>query len=100
MGRTAALSGERLEAGESALRKYIAAGRFDPSATEAHAHFRLGMILEQRHDAARARTEYETALRLDSTLVDAKRALARSQNAGSRDDRDDQTEDAMLTRRY
>jgi len=77
LGKTAALSGERLEQGEAALRKYIAAARFDPSATEAHARWRLGMILEQRHDAPRARAEYEAALRLDPRLADAKRALER-----------------------
>jgi len=37
LGKTAALSGERLEQGEAALRKYIAAAQFDPSATEARA---------------------------------------------------------------
>ncbi|HEY2164616.1 MAG TPA: hypothetical protein VGH04_11520, partial [Gemmatimonadaceae bacterium] len=75
LGKTAALSGERLEQGEAALRKYIAAARFDPGATEAHARWRLAMILEQRHDAPHARAEYEAALRLDPKLADAKRAL-------------------------
>ena len=77
LGRTAALSGQRLEDGEAAMRAYLQAGRFVPTASEAHAHFRLGMILEQRRDAAGARAEYEAATRLDPTLADAKEALRR-----------------------
>jgi tetratricopeptide (TPR) repeat protein len=77
LGRTAALSGLRLDDGAAALRRYIAAGRFQPSASEAHAHYRLGMILELQHDAAGARAEYERAVQGDPNLADAKKALAR-----------------------
>jgi len=77
LGKTAALSGERLEDGETAMRAYLQTGRFAPTASEAHARYRLGMILEQRHDAAGARSEYETATRLDPGLADAKQALRR-----------------------
>jgi tetratricopeptide (TPR) repeat protein len=77
LGKTAALSGERLESGEAALRRYLRDGQFLPSATEANAHYRLGMILEQRRDAPGARAEYEAATRLDPKLQDARRALER-----------------------
>ena len=59
------------------MRRYLEAGQFDPGATEAHAHWRLGMILEKRGDVAGARAEYEAALRLEPKLTDAKRALDR-----------------------
>jgi len=71
------LSGQRLDDGESAMRAYLQAGRFVPTASEAHAHYRLGMILELRHDGTGARAEYEAATRVDPTLVDAKEALKR-----------------------
>src|SRR5262249_2417017 len=77
LGKTAALSGEQLERGEAAMRKYLRAARFQPTATEAHAHYRLGMILEQRRDASGARAEYEAAAGLDPNLRDARTALQR-----------------------
>ena len=77
-GKTAAISGQRLEEGEASLRKYIAAGRF-LIAPEANARHRLGMILEQRDNAAGAISEYEEAIRLEPKLEDAKKALKRLQ---------------------
>ena len=77
-GKTAAMSGQRLEEGEAALRKYIAEGRFI-LATEANARHRLGMILEHRNNAAGAIGEYEEAVRLDPKLEDARKALKRLQ---------------------
>jgi tetratricopeptide (TPR) repeat protein len=75
LGRTAALSGERLEQGAAALRRYMRAASFQPGATEAHAHLRLGMILEKSGDVSAARVEYEAAIRLDPKLDDGRRAL-------------------------
>ena len=77
LGRLAALSGQRAEEGERALARYIAMGAPEPgSPSLAHAHYRLGGVQERRGDRARARAAYETALKLDSKLEDAKRALA------------------------
>jgi tetratricopeptide (TPR) repeat protein len=75
LGRTAALSGERLEQGAAALRRYMRAANYQPGASEAHAHLRLGMILEKSGDVNAARTEYEAAIRLDPKLEDGRRAL-------------------------
>jgi tetratricopeptide (TPR) repeat protein len=79
VGRIAAVSGQRLEDGEAALRKYIALGKYR-LASEAYARYRLGMILEKRNDVAGAIGEYESAARLDPKLVDARKALKRLQS--------------------
>ena len=76
-GRTAAESGERIEAGERALREYIAHEVKAGEPSIAAAHWRLGMILEKRGARAAARAEYETALKLDPGLRGAKDGLAR-----------------------
>lgn len=76
-GRIAAISGQRLDAGESYLREYLSyepQGR-DPS--HAGAHWRIGMILEHRGDRAGARREYQEAVRLDPALVAARQSLAK-----------------------
>ena len=46
LGRTTSLSGERLEDGEAALRKYLEMGHFAPGATGAHAHYRLRSLFQ------------------------------------------------------
>jgi tetratricopeptide (TPR) repeat protein len=74
--KTAAMSGDRLEQGESMIRGYIADGNF-AAASEAHAHNRLGMILEKRKDLAGALQEYEQAVKLDVRLEDAKSSVKR-----------------------
>jgi len=75
VGRTGALSGRQLERAEQALRQYLRAtpGPNDPP--PAAAHYRLGMVLEQRGGRAAARAEYEAALRLDPAHKDAMAAL-------------------------
>ena len=75
-GRAAAESGTQLERGEAALRRYIAEAV--PAAGEptiATAHLRLGAIQERRGQKDLARASYQTALRLEPTLVAAKSAL-------------------------
>jgi tetratricopeptide (TPR) repeat protein len=78
-GKIAAVSGQRLEDGEAALRKYITLGTFRLT-TEAYARYRLGMILEKRNELAGAIGEYESAGRLDPKLEDARKALKRLQS--------------------
>ena len=77
IGRAAAESGEQLDRGEAALRKYA---EYTPKPNEpslAAAHWRLGMIAEHRGDRAAARQAYETASKLDPDFKAAKEALAR-----------------------
>ena len=76
LGRAASLSGQRLDAGEEALRRYRARDQAR-KALDGAAHFRLAAILERRGDAVGARGEYETAVALDPRSVAAKRALER-----------------------
>jgi tetratricopeptide (TPR) repeat protein len=79
VGRTAALSGQQLDRGETCLRTYMAmpvrAELENPSL--AAAHFRLGNILEKKGNPASAHEEYETALRIDPKQKLAREALAK-----------------------
>ena len=74
-GRTAAISGERLERGEEALRDYLDYPPAPDQPSHAAAHWRLGLIYEERGDPVRARQEYEAALRLDPEFEEAQEAL-------------------------
>ena len=76
LGRAASLSGQRLEAGEEALRRYLARDNAR-KAFDGSVHYRLGAIRERRGDPQGARSEYELAVALDPRNVAAKRALER-----------------------
>jgi tetratricopeptide (TPR) repeat protein len=75
IGKTGAMSGQRLARAQEALEAYLQTtpGRNDPSL--AAAHWRLGMVHEKTQDRQRAKTEYETALRLDPTFKPATESL-------------------------
>jgi tetratricopeptide (TPR) repeat protein len=75
IGKTGAMSGQRLERAEEALNEYLKAtpGRDDPP--RAAAHWRLGMVHERKSDRDRAKIEYQSALRLDPTFKPAQDAL-------------------------
>ncbi len=76
LGRAAALSGQRLEQGEAALRAYL--GRPLPhQGGDASAHWRLARILELRSDTQGAREEYAITIKLDPRNEDAKRGIER-----------------------
>lgn len=77
LGKTVALSGEQLDRGEAALHAYISGGSF-ALAAEAHAHWRLGMILERRKDIKGALAEFQTAVRLDPAIAEAKAGVERT----------------------
>ena len=79
VGRTAALSGQQLERGEKCLRTYLAMPLREEleNPSLASAHFRLGNILEKKGDAAAARNEYETSLKIDPKQKLAREALAK-----------------------
>jgi tetratricopeptide (TPR) repeat protein len=76
LGRAAALSGQRLEAGEEALRRYLARENAR-KAFDGGVHYRLAAIRERRGDAQGALSEYELAIALDPRNAAAKRALDR-----------------------
>jgi tetratricopeptide (TPR) repeat protein len=79
LGRTAVFSGQQLDRGEKCLRTYIAMPvREDlENPSLASAHFRIGNILEKKGDTVGARTEYETALKIDPKQKLAREALAK-----------------------
>lgn len=77
VGRTAALSGKRLDRGEECLKRYLTHIPSEDQAPLANTHFRLGMIYEKKANKALARAEYQAALKLDPDLKDAKEALAK-----------------------
>lgn len=77
IGRTGALSGQRLDRAEECLRRYLG---HTPSGDEpplAGAHFRLGMVLAHKGDVARAREHYRTSLELDPGNAEVREALSR-----------------------
>ncbi|NBP69071.1 MAG: tetratricopeptide repeat protein [Cytophagia bacterium] len=77
LGRLSALSGTRLAAGEAHLKKYLA---YQPKAGEpshAGAYMRLGNIYEKKGDKAGAKKAYETSLKMDASLQEAKDGLGR-----------------------
>ena len=77
VGRTAALSGQQLDRGERSLRHWLAnPPKNAPVVTTAGAHHRLGQILEKKGRRDAARTEYETALRINPKNEDARKSLA------------------------
>lgn len=78
VGRTAAMTGKQLDRGEQALRGLLAAPASDsgPRVALETVHYRLGDIAAQRGDKAKARAEYEAALKINPKLEQARRALA------------------------
>jgi tetratricopeptide (TPR) repeat protein len=75
IGRTAALSGQQLERGAAALKRYLGHAPTPDEPAAANAHYRLGMVLELAKDRDGARSEYRKAIELDANLDDAKKAL-------------------------
>jgi tetratricopeptide (TPR) repeat protein len=75
IGRTAALSGQNLDRGASALKTYLASPTPPNGPAPANAHYRLGMIYEKKGAKDLAREEYRTALQLNPRLEEAKKAL-------------------------
>jgi predicted Zn-dependent protease len=79
LGRVAAISGQQLDRGTEALKRYLTVAPPPTSnlvPTLSSAHFRLGNIAEKRGDKGTARAEYETAVQLDARNMSAKKALA------------------------
>jgi tetratricopeptide (TPR) repeat protein len=76
LGRTASLSGERLDDGERALKTSLAGPIPERGPEPAHVHYRLGMIYEKKGAKDLAREEYRTTLKLRPRHRDAEKALA------------------------
>jgi len=77
IGKTAILSGQRLDRGEECLRLYLKGQPTGEEPSLAWAHYRLGMLLEKKGDRAGARTEYAETLRIQPDHPEAKKSLAK-----------------------
>ncbi len=78
VGRTSAISGQRLDRGEDSLKKYLT---YSPKANEpshAGANMRLAQIQEKRGNKKEARRLFELALKMDGNLKEAKEGLERT----------------------
>lgn len=75
LGKYAALSGNRLEAGKAALEKYLTFEERPNEPSHASAYWRLGMILEQQELWNQAKSAYQRSMELDSRLEEPKRLL-------------------------
>tara|TARA_B100001123_G_scaffold415063_2_gene515211 strand:- start:6858 stop:7931 length:1074 start_codon:yes stop_codon:yes gene_type:complete len=79
-GKYAALTGRALDKGELSLRSYIIA-RPEKGPSIAHAHWRLGQILEHLNEEKDAMDAYATALELnpeDKEFLNSQKRLARA----------------------
>lgn len=75
IGRTAVFSRTNLERGIDCLKQYLQHEPLEGQPTWANAYFRLGALYETQGDKAAAQKAYESALKLDPSYDDAKKAL-------------------------
>jgi tetratricopeptide (TPR) repeat protein len=76
-GKTCAASGQRLDMGEEYLLKYLTYTPKPNEPSHAGANMRLAQIYEKKGKKSEAKSRYETALRLDNSLQEAKDGLSR-----------------------
>jgi tetratricopeptide (TPR) repeat protein len=76
LGRLAAESGQYLADGEAALRAYLKMPREAQDPPPKNAHYRLGQILAKAGRKDEARVAFQTSLKLDPKMKEAKEALA------------------------
>ena len=76
IGKTAALSGERLDRGVECLKRYLSRAPEPDEPSLAWAHYRLGAVYEKKRAIELAKAEYTAALSLDPMLKEARKALS------------------------
>lgn len=77
IGRTSALSGQKLDRGEECLKKYLTHQPKPNEPSFAGVNTRLGQIYERRGNKAEAKKHFEYALKQDATFKEAKEGLER-----------------------
>lgn len=77
IGKTSALSGQKLDRGEECLRKYLTYTPKQNEPSHAGANMRLAQIMEKRGKKSEAKRLYELAIKADATLKEAKEGLER-----------------------
>ncbi len=78
LGKTSALSGQRLDRGEDCLKRYLTYTPRQNEPSHAGANMRLAQISEKRGNKTEAKKLYEVALKLDAGLKEAKEGLQRT----------------------
>lgn len=78
IGRTAALSGQKLDEGAAAFQRYLVLPRAKGDPENKHAYYRLGQLYARAGKKAEAVEALEAALALDPQYADAKRELAKA----------------------
>ena len=78
IGKTSALSGQKLDRGEECLKKYLTYQPKQNEAPLAGAHMRLAQIKEKKGSKMEAKKSFEAALKLDPSLKEAKEGLERT----------------------
>lgn len=76
VGRTSALSGQRLDVGAAALKTFMGLPAAPNLPTVANAQYRLGQVQAHAGDKAAARASFQAAIKADPGNADAKAALA------------------------
>ncbi len=76
IGRLGALSGQRMERAEAALRRFVALPPREGSSSVASAYLRLGTIQAKRGERDAARASFSAGLKVDPKRSDLKEALA------------------------
>lgn len=77
VGRTSAISGQRLDRGEQCLKQYLAYKPKEGEPSHAGANMRLAQIYEKRGNKPEAKKLFEAALKIDGSLKEAKEGLER-----------------------
>ena len=75
LGRTAAITGERMDRGLEALRKCLTLTPPENQPGLVAVHWRIGFILEKKGDKAGARAEYQESLKIDPKFPQALESL-------------------------
>lgn len=75
IGRTGAVTGQKLELAERSLRELLARTDLPKALPVAVIRWRLGQVLERRSDAKAAREQYELAVQSDPKFEPAKQSL-------------------------
>jgi tetratricopeptide (TPR) repeat protein len=78
LGKTAALSGQRLDRGEVCLKKYLTHTPAPGEPSHGGAYMRLAQIKEKLGNKAEAKKLYETALKIEEDLKEAREGLERT----------------------
>lgn len=77
VGKTAALSGQRLDRGEECLKKYLTYTPKNDAPPLSGAWFRIAMVYEKKGDKAKAAEAYRKSLELDPSNAEVRQGLDR-----------------------